>query len=208
MGIDLRKQSHVFFFVVFLPLISLGLGWVSARLFPDAPFWVETLSPLAAYGLLFGFFDKVAWHWPLFRWLGVVTVPDVRGRWLGEQISSVKKDNGKHIKSRVILEIAQTFSQIHAETYYQRWHSTISVAQFVQIQEVPTLLIMFDAEPKTAYEDTHAAHKGVTKLCQRADGQLEGTYFNGAGQHGDLTFRRTRYTLHRTFDSIATPEST
>ena len=64
MGIDLKKTSHVLFFIVFLPTVSFAIGWFFALLLPEVPFWVETLSPLAVYGLLYGFFDTHAWHWP------------------------------------------------------------------------------------------------------------------------------------------------
>ena len=55
-GIDLKKTGHILFFVVLLPAISFGIGWLFAELIPSAPFWVETLSPLAAYGILYGLF--------------------------------------------------------------------------------------------------------------------------------------------------------
>jgi hypothetical protein len=202
MTIDFRKQSQILFFAAFLPALSIGIGWLFAQLVPRAPFWVETVSPLAAYGLLFSFFDKTAWHWPVFRRFGIVTVPDVRGRWVGEQISSYKNQQGKHIKSRVILEIDQTFSRIQAATYYAHWHSSISVAQFVDIGGTPTLLILFDAQPSAHYDGDATAHKGVTKLSQQPDKTLQGSYFNASGRHGELHFRRTRYTLHQTFEVV------
>jgi hypothetical protein len=202
MGVDFHKTSHVIFFAAFLPTLSFGAGWLCAQLIPNAPFWVETLSPLAAYGLFFGLFDKYLWHWPIFRWVGIVCCPDVRGRWLGEQVSSFKNNDGKHLKSRVILEIDQTFTGIHACTYYRNWQSVMSVTQFADIAGTPTLIMMFDAEPKAIYDGDARSHKGVSKLTQNPDKTLVGTYFNAAGNHGEQTFRRTRYTLHHTFDSI------
>lgn len=202
MSIDLRKTSHILFFVVCLPALSFGAGWVFSAVFPSLPFWVETLSPLGAYSLLYAFFDKTAWHWPVFRWLGIVVCPDVRGRWVGEQISSFKDDSGKHRKSRVVMEIEQTFSSIRVQTYYYRWRTAHSVAQFIEIQGCQTLIIMFEAEPKPEQDGNAKAHKGVARLTQRPDKKLVGTYFNAAGNHGELVFKRTRYTLHHTFESI------
>lgn len=199
MQIDLKKQSHVLFFIVFLPATSLGLGWLCAKLIPNPPFWLETLSPLAAYGLLYTLFDKFVWHWPVFRWLGIVSCPDMRGRWLGKQISSVKLDNGKHITSRVIMEVDQTFSGIHVAMYYHKWHSTISAAQFLSINNIPTLVTMFEAHPKADYDGNGVVHKGVTRLTQCPDKTLVGTYFNSSGNEGELNFRRTGYTLYGTF---------
>jgi hypothetical protein len=201
MHVDLRKQSHILFFIVFLPIISLGIGWFFAQIIPNAPFWVETISPLAAYGLLFAFFDKFAWHWPIFRWLGIVSCPDIRGRWLGEQISSATDKQNRHIKSRVILEVDQTFSSVHTETYYYKWRSSTTAAQFIAINSEPHLVIMFESEPKADYDGDSSAHRGVVKLTQRPDKTLVGTYFNANGNHGELKFHRIGYTLRRTFES-------
>lgn len=117
MGIDLKKTSHILFFIVFLPALSLSIGWLFAYAFPNLPFWVETISPLAAYGILYGLFDKHLWHWPLFHWLGIVAAPDVRGRWLGKQIPSFK-DGSKNRISQVIMEVEQTFTDIKVTSYY------------------------------------------------------------------------------------------
>jgi predicted pore-forming effector associated with SMODS systems len=200
-NVDFRKPSHIWFFAAFLPVASYGIGQEFVHVFPRLPFWVEGISPLTAYGLLFSFFDKVAWHWPIFRWLKIVTVPDVRGRWLGEQTSSYV-ENGKHITSRVIMEVTQTFSSLQVAIYYKRWSSKISVAQFVEIEDIPTLLIMFDAERKVDYEATgDQALRGVCKLILMPNGTLQGTYFNGAGRHGEATYKRTSYNLAHTFDA-------
>lgn len=199
MHIDLKKQSHVLFFIVFLPVLSLGAGWLSSKLMSNPPFWVETLSPLAAYGLLFTVFDRFAWRLPVFRWLGIVNRPDIRGRWLGEQTSSIKDADGKHLKSRVIMEVSQTFSTLHIEMFYHRWHSFISAAQILSIQNTPTLVAMFEAHPKVDYDGGGVVHRGVVKLTQCADSTLVGTYFNSSGNEGELIFRRTGYNLYRSF---------
>ncbi len=203
MGVDLRKTSHILFFAAFLPLISFGVGWVFAQI-PNVPFWVETISPLAAYGLLFALFDNYLWHWPLFRWLGIVSQPDVRGRWLGEQTSSFKDENGKARTSRVILEVEQRFSGMSAMTYYKNWQSNQMMTSIVDVAGQPTIFMMYESEPKAVYEGDAGAHKGVIRLTQRPNTTLTGTYFNGAGRHGELEFYRTRYTLHRTFEQVRT----
>lgn len=202
MGIDLQKTSHVLFFVVALPAVSFGVGWVFAQIFPALPFWVETISPLAAYGLLYSAFEKHAWHWPVFRWIGIVSAPDVRGRWLGEQTSSFTDKNGKLRKSRVIMEVEQTFSGLKVETFYKNWRTEHCIASFILVDGECTLFMLFESAPKVGYEGEAGAHKGVVRLRQESPGKLTGTYFNAEGRHGEASFRRTRYTLHRTFDSV------
>lgn len=202
MGINLSKTSHVLFFVVFLPAISLGIGWTFAMVLPNVPFWIETISPLAAYGILYSWFEKHMWHWPLFRMLDIVSAPDVRGRWLGQQTSSFKNENGTLRKSRVIMEVQQTFSSIKVETFYKNWQTEHCIASFVEVESECVLFIMFETTPKVDYDGEATAHKGVMRLVQLPDKKLVGTYFNAAGRSGELSFKRTRYTLHRTFDSI------
>jgi hypothetical protein len=188
--------------VIFLPAISYGAGWLFVQIFPNLPFWVEGISPLAAYGLLYGFFDRHAWHWPIFRWLGIVTTPDVRGRWLGEQISSFKDANDKHRTSRVIMEVEQSFADVKVTTYYKAWQTTRTISSFMKVDDQCLLFIMFESEPKVTYDGEAAAHKGVARLTQQPDGTLIGTYFNANGQQGELNFRRTMYALHYKFEAI------
>jgi hypothetical protein len=203
MGINLSKTSHVFFFIVFLPAVSFGVGWLFSLAFPNLPFWVEGLSPLAAFGLLYSWFEKYMWHWPIFRGLGVVAVPDVRGRWLGEQVSSFKNEDGSHRKSRVIMEVQQTFSSINIETFYKNWQTEHTISSFVDVDGTPVLFVMFETAPKVGYDGDATAHKGVIRLSSVPNARLVGTYFNANGASGELSFKRTHYTLHRTFESVS-----
>jgi hypothetical protein len=131
-----------------------------------------------------------------------VHCPAVRGRWIGEQISSFKDKNGKHGKSRVVMEIEQTFSSVNVQTYYYKWHTSHTVSQFITMQGTPTLVVMFESDPRAMQDEDIPGHKGVMKLSQRADGKLVGTYFNANGRHGELVFKRTRFTLHHTFETV------
>lgn len=202
MGVNLSNISHVLFFVVLLPIISLGLGYGFTQIFSNVPFWIETLSPLGAYGLLYTLFEKHMWHWPMFRIVGIVSTPDLRGRWLGDQTSSFKDTNGKLRKSRVIMEIEQTFSGIKVRTYYKNWHSTHSLSSFIPVENECILFVMFETTPRIEYEENALAHKGVMRLAQLPDKTLLGTYFNAEGRSGELSFKRTRYTLHQTFEKV------
>lgn len=173
-----------------------------ALFLPGVPFWIETISPLAAYGLLYGLFDKYAWYWPAFRWLGIVSAPDVRGRWLGEQYSSFKNKDNKRFTSRVIMEIEQTFASVNVTTYYKYWQTAHSISSFIKVGDDCTLFVMFETEPKLEYDGEATAHKGVMRLVQQPDKRLIGSYFNANGNHGEFQFKRTGYTLHRTFESV------
>lgn len=199
MKIDLSKTSHILFFIVLLPVLSFGVGWAFSRQFPALPFWVEGLSPLGAYALLYAFFERFAWHWPVFRWLGVVTVPDVRGRWEGQQISSFKDSHGKPIASYTVLEVEQTFTGVTTQTYYHRWSDSHTASCFLRIEGQLYLVVLFESEPGVRHDGSATAHKGVARLCYRKDeGIITGTYFNTNGNFGELKLqRKSRRLLHR-----------
>jgi hypothetical protein len=197
--IDLSKASHVLFFVVFLPAVAFGIGWGFARVFSGLPFWVETISPLGAYGLLYAFFERVAWRWPPFRLLGIVSVPDLRGRWEGEQLSSYKDSRGKPLASHVVLEVRQTFSAVSTCTYYHRWNDAHSASCFLDIEGQLYLVIIFESEPGIRHDGSDKAHKGVARLSYIPEQKvIRGTYFNSNGNFGEITLRsKGRRLLHR-----------
>ena len=197
--IDLRKPSHILFFIVFLPGLSFGVSYALFLLWPDVPFWFESLSPLAAYGLFYGLFERYLWKWPLFRAIGVVTLPKMAGRWYGEQLSSYKKDGKGPTKSRVILEVEQTFSHIKATTYYRRWQSQSSVSCMVTLDGEPYLMLIYNSEANIRHADQSAHHKGVAyfRLLPGED-KIIGSYFNTQGTSGTSELKRsTKPLLHR-----------
>jgi ribosomal protein S18 acetylase RimI-like enzyme len=199
MKIDLSKAGHVLFFIVFLPAVALAIGWGFAKVLPVLPFWAETISPLGAYGLLYAFFERMAWHWPIFRILGVVRAPDLRGRWVGEQLSSHKDAHGKPVASRTVLEVQQTFTGITAKAYYHRWSAAHSASSFLDIEGALYLVIIFESEPGVRHDGGDRAHKGLARLRYNSEDQtITGTYFNSNGNFGEITLnRKSRRLLHR-----------
>ena len=199
MNINLGKTSHILFFIVFLPAVSFGAGWAFATTFPRLPFWMEGISPLGAYAVLYSLFERYAWHWPIFRTLGIVEIPDLRGRWEGEQLSSFKSANGKPVRSHMVLEVEQTFSAVHTKAYYCRWTDAHSASCFLQIEGKLYLVIIFESEPGPRSIAPVSANKGVARLEYiAADKLIVGTYFNTLGNKGELELQRTsRALLHR-----------
>ena len=122
MGVNLSRTSNVIFFAAILPLGSYFIARGFYQLFPNIPFWMETISPLFAYRVLYALFEKYAWHLGLFRFLGVVRMPDLRGRWKGKQRSSYQ-ENGSNVEIPSCLEISQTFSKIFVCACYERSQS-------------------------------------------------------------------------------------
>ncbi len=199
MRIDFTRTSHILFFVVMLPALSFVIGWGFFQLLPELPFWVETISPLAAYGMLYALFERHAWHWPVFKVLGITTAPDIRGRWIGTQQSSYRDKDGKNVTSHVVLEIEQTFTHISTSSYYKRWDTTHCDSSFIELKSKQHLVLLFEAEPNSNHDGDGTGTKGVTRL-QYIPGEhkLIGTYFNDNGNYGEVTLSRGSHNLlHR-----------
>jgi len=195
MGVNLSKTSNVIFFAAFLPLASFFMARGFYALFPNLPFWVETLSPLLAYGVLYAIFEKYAWHWKIFRIFSVVSVPDLRGRWKGKQRSSYK-ENGNNVEVPSCLEISQTFSKIFVRACYERSQSESVVANFTELNEETYLFYTYDSEPNSLKSGTMQAHKGTVKLKYiPKENKLIGVYFNSIGNSGEIDFEFEQYDL-------------
>lgn len=186
MGVNLSKTPHVIFFVVVMPALSIALAWAFNAIFPSAPFWMETLSPLMAYGLLYAWFDRALWKLPIFRVIGVVTFPDLRGRWKGSQRSS-HQVQGVHTEVAACLEVTQSFSGITVCAYYQRSQSGSIVTSFGEANGDVFLFYTYDNEPNSLQEGTMQMHKGTVKLRHLPkERKLIGMYFNSIGNHGEM----------------------
>ncbi len=152
------------------------------------PFWIETLSPIYAYALLYSFFEKYAWNWTIFKFCKIVTVPDLRGRWKGKQKSSYK-ENSNNIEILSFIEIKQNFSKIIVQAYYAKSQSESVVASFYKISDDVYLFYTYDSEPNSLKGSTMEMHKGTVKLKYLpGENKLIGSYFNSIGNRGEMNF--------------------
>lgn len=187
MQLDLRKAPHILFFGILLPVISFKLSQLFYQQIPNPPYWLETLSPLYAYGILFALFNNYAWHWQIFRILKIVTVPDLRGRWNGS-VRSFYKKNGVNVQVPLKLEIKQNFSSIVVRAFFEKSDSESISANFTSLNDEVYLYYTYDNDPNSFKEGTMQKHKGTTKLKYIKNGkQLVGSYFNSIKNAGDLT---------------------
>lgn len=188
MGVNLSKNSHRIFFVAFMPVLSCFLVLSFYQFFPSIPFWLKPLSPLFVYGVLYKVFEKYAWRHKIFQILGVVSVPDMRGRWKGKLRSSYK-ENGNNTEISSYLEISQTFSKIFVRTLYEKSQSTSIVANFAELNDDSCLLYTYENEPNSLKSGAMQIHRGTVKIrCLPGRKELIGTYFNSIGNHGDIHF--------------------
>ncbi len=200
MNIDFRRTSHIVFFGGFLPALSLFVSWCFFQIIPNPPFWLETVSPIYAYGIFFTFFDKYLWPIKLFKTLGIVYLPDLRGRWTGTLRSSYKT-KGRNVKIPFCLEVEQSFSCIRVAAYYEKSQSESKVASFSNIDNCIYLYYTYDNEPNSLKVGGMQNHKGTAKIMYiPMENRLVGFYFNSIGNHGDLNLKFSERKLYYRFD--------
>jgi SMODS-associating 2TM, beta-strand rich effector domain len=199
MGADFSKTSNILFFGAVLPAISIYASWEFFNYFNSLPFWVETVTPLFAYATVFSFFEEYLWHWPVFRWLGIVNFPDIRGRWSGMQHSHHRQED-IHRDSRVVFEFVQNFSRVYVRTYYLDSQSESIASNFALINGEMTLYYIYDSEPNSFNEAKVEPHRGSARLKHlHEERKLIGSYFNSLGNYGEIELTREGHKLHSRF---------
>lgn len=191
MPINLHKGSHIVFFVGVLGLLSIGVAYLFQLVFPKLPFGVENISPLFAYGLFYGLFDKYLWQLKIFQHLGIVIFPNLNGRWSGSHTSEFKNINRENTVAEAKLEIMQTFSSIKVYAYYKKSESVSAVANFADFNGDVYLYYTYDSDPNSLRDGTMARHKGTVKIKYlKSENRLKGSYFNSLKNEGgiDLSF--------------------
>ncbi len=189
MGVNLSKTSHIVFFAAIMPAGSFLISWIFYQIVPNPPFWLETITPLYTYIILYTFFENYAWDWRIFKLFKIVNCPNLRGRWEGKQRSS-HKENGANIESEVCLEVKQTFSNIVVRAYYHKSESESVVANFSNLNGENYLFYTYDNDPNSFKSGTMKRHRGTTKLKYLPEGnELMGHYFNSIGNQGDMNLK-------------------
>ena len=186
MGVNFSKSSHIIFFGGIIPALSWFASSWFFILLPAWPNWLEGLSPLAVYGIIFLLFDKFLWKLEIFRILKIVSFPDLNGRWEGTQRSTFKKD-GKNVEVATCLEIKQNFSSVVVKGYYEKSGSDSVVATFKEINGETFLYYTYDNDPNTLKAGTMQSHKGTAKIKLLAqESKIHGFYWNSIGNQGDM----------------------
>ena len=140
--------------------------------------YTQTLShitdlPLAApsgvlvFFLVFWTFDHFIWRWRLWFWLGLIQVPNIRGRWKGALHTS--KDN--FINSIPIeLSVTQTYTKIFIQLDSDTSFSQSHMAAIKMLDQTSyEIRWEYFAQPKTGPESGFR-HYGVTYMRLRGKG--------------------------------------
>ncbi|MBI2309634.1 hypothetical protein HYU89_01930 [Candidatus Collierbacteria bacterium] len=199
MGVDFKKTSHIILFAGVMPLLSLLIAWLFSKILPSLPYWVDTLSPIYGYGLIYLLFDRYLWRCPIFTAFGIVSIPNLNRRWKGKQRSSYQ-ENGKNVEVKGCLEIEQTFSSVLVRGYYEKSKSESVVCAFTKLNSEIYLFYAYDNDPNTLKCGTMQQHKGSGKIRYLpADNRIEGFYWNSIGNQGDMFFEYETTELRKRF---------
>ncbi len=87
MRIDPKKTAHLLFFLIILPVLSIGIAYllnIVVHHFPSKYsswyFLIDTVGVLGAYGFLYKMFDEHLWKYLPWNCFGVVDFPNIEGR--------------------------------------------------------------------------------------------------------------------------------
>lgn len=153
---------------------------------PDLLLFLSYLEAPGTVGillLLYKWFDISLWHQPIFRKLGLVSLPDMRGRWEG----TIKSSHDEHKASKpVVVEIVQSSSDVSVAMYSKDSKSESVIEGFLKKKSGQyELRYEYRNEPKANAVKTMHKHNGVARLKPHPDKRmLEGTYYTS---HRDRT---------------------
>ena len=141
--------------------------------------WMTTPSFGAFYTISYWLFDHHVWRFKSLHRLGLVNIPDLNGRWIGEVDSSF--GNGGSMRP-VSLSITQTWSRItiRLDSDHSSSHSEAGAIRNLDL-DTPELVYMYWNEPKSHAADSMEAHRG-TVILKLSGKVLIGQYYTGRGR--------------------------
>ena len=171
--------------VLLIWVFHVGLGAIDF----EPQWWLSVPSFAGCYSGLYWLFDRYVWRLGLLRKLGLIQLPDLNGKWVGEVESSYGQDGRTHSVSVVIL---QRWSKmvLRLETEHSRSHSITASLRTIDLP-TPELSYQYVNEPKSNAPGTMEMHRGTATLELTGYG-LEGDYYTGRGRGEVGTIKLTR----------------
>ena len=172
--------------VVLVWLLDVGLDAANI----DPPWWLSAPSVAGCYSLLYWLFDRYVWRWRSLHKLGLLSVPDLNGRWDGEVDSS---HGSEGTRAKVSVNILQRWSTILIILEADESISRSTMASFrTRDTDLPELTYTYLSEPNNRAPGAMEIHRGACTL-QVKDNILEGGYYTGRGRGtvGELRLERT-----------------
>lgn len=172
---------------------SLGLAALLRNVDWTPPLWLDVSSVMFLYGLLYGFFKRVAWKWGWLRRLGVVSTPILDGTWKGTVQSDY--DGVTRPAHNVEVIIGQDWTEIvirllRPESNSSKSHSLS--ASMVVTEDECILIYDYLNEPNADAPETMHMHRGTARLVLTGSDKLEGDYYTGRDRNNTGVIRLRR----------------
>ncbi|HEY1215003.1 MAG TPA: hypothetical protein VGE93_15335 [Bryobacteraceae bacterium] len=152
------------------------------------PGWIISAPTVAAsFGLLYKALDQYAWRWDALRKIGIIEVPVVDGKYVGELVSSYQG-----VRIPVSIRIDQTWTRIAirfdvlAPATSTSYSITAGLGRDGHNDARLTYTYRNQTRPGVADADMND-HDGTAEIvidCKT--GKLSGRYFNFRGRQGTL----------------------
>lgn len=145
---------------------------------------IDAPAPIAFFGWLSWFFNRVAWKWAPIRWLH--GVPDLNGEYRVTIRSSSPMSKGPMTAT---LRVAQRFDQLSVVLETEESTSASTGAWLDEAPAMGTALTYaFRNQPKPGARAKLEAHEGTASLVFAPAKTATGTYYTGRGRetHGAL----------------------
>jgi hypothetical protein len=190
---DEEIRTRVFTVSGILAIVAARLFHLLTQQLPlDIPWWVDTPSVLAFFGIFVWLYDNHFWKcWP-FRRLPWFYIPNLNGLWKVEVKSSYTGFNEDIQASGLIRQTASKIC-IALQTDQSSSHSIF--AALVRTDRFSTFELMYYYlnRPKADSIETMGVHYGTSWVrISEGAARLEGDYYSGRGRqnYGTITFLR------------------
>jgi hypothetical protein len=195
---DSEEKKLIFLILALLSILAAWLLYEMAITISSftgwwVPWWLEIPSIMTFYGLFYEFFDRWLWKKPIFRKLGLVSTPNLNGKWKGNVKTS--HDEFKE-EIEASLEIFQTWTQvaIFQDTKTSKGSSFVATIQTKDPFGI-RLFFMYRNIPEIDADPNLHQHTGSAQLVLTPNEKtLSGDYYNcmrDRPTYGKLHFERS-----------------
>ena len=190
------ERKHVPFYLAILAVISsLVLAALLRKICWTPPLWVDFTSVMGLYGVLYGFFKRVAWKWGWLRNVVSVSTPMLAGTWSGTVQSDY--DGVTRPAHDVEAVIGQDWTEIVIRLIGPNSKSHSLSASMVVTEDECIMIYDYLNEPNADAPDTMHMHRGTARLVLTETDRLEGDYYSGRDRNNIGLIKLQKRKLNR-----------
>lgn len=189
---DSNERTNVILLISALAIAgALGFNGLIQKMDWSVPWYFESPSPLLLFGLLYFLFDRFLWKWRIFKWMGLVNVPNLNGVWHCVTKSSYDNFQSEH---NATIQFKQRWSSLQVNLKNDSSSScSNSGAILVERPEGVVITYQYLNEPLPQSVESMQIHYGTARLVVAEDNaSMEGSYYSGRGRlnYGTIILRK------------------